>query len=98
MSSYHRFVFNYAVIGTAANGHIFTIDTIIVAAIAYLYKDGTIRTADVESIIDKGGQEITQWVPFLAYNSPANCGDWMKEIEMAAEEMARQIFEEPVKN
>lgn len=98
MSSFKRFTFNYAITGTAKNGHVFMIDRIVVSAIAYFYNDGSVRTADVESVIDKGGQDISRWVPFLEYNSPANCGDWMKELEMAAEEMARQIFEEQIKN
>jgi len=96
MSTHKRFCFNYAITGTNDKGQRFRIDTVMVMAIAYFYADGTARTTDIDRVIDKAGQDITQWVPFLEYNSPGNCGDWMKELEQAAEMQAKRLFEETI--
>lgn len=95
---FKRFNFNYQIDWTSSKGDKITIDRATVGAIAYLYGDGTVRSADVEYVWDMGGNEVSRWIPFLDYKSPANQGDWMKELEIAAKFRAQQLFEEAIRN
>lgn len=99
MQAFEKFTFNYPVHYIDVKGHRQLIDIVSVQATAFFYKFcGTVRSVDIDTVHDQAGQDVTKWIPFLTYDSIANAGDWLKELEMAAKSEAERKFETALKN
>jgi hypothetical protein len=88
MNNTRSFTFQMPVTRPNRYGKIVLADTITINAVAYLYKDGSVRLVEIETVHDSDNQDITKWTPFMEF-------DLKNELEEAALAHITGLLEEP---